>query len=444
MGFENWDTAYTRVEKEPIDKFRNKSRLLKEFGPNAVRIYNAFDSTKSAMQIQSILSIESAEFSKVMDFLLENSMIEPSEFANARGAPESDSESESDSDTNSFSSDESEGEGIVARQSTSAQYSSRSSSRPPSASSEDFGGAQGNLTNMEQMIFDQFGDIGLRVYALIDGEKTAEQILNETGISETMLVQILEFMNQKGIIKLEKPPASRAPPPRQEISSQRKWGANEGRQNFPSEQGAGSSSTSTPASRGYPQVKSRKSEDEDGVGFKPMVESDQSDSHVEISPDLIPVDVPVIPGNLSLIGRAKMSAILSLKFGKAGNELISHIDGVKDFVQISTETGLALSDLDIMLGELGKQSIVQFRPLAREEIAHRYGDDGLSVYKKYGRDGLLIYYLIGKSNSIHDIIAKSKVEVERAIEIIIFVHKMLGLDIPLDRDMLYRYVKKQA
>ena len=39
---------------------------------------------------------------------------------------------------------------------------------------------------------------------------------------------------------------------------------------------------------------------------------------------------------------------------------------------------------------------------------------------------------------LRDIIAKSKVDADRAIDIFVFIHKVLGLDIPLDRDMIYR------
>jgi hypothetical protein len=46
--------------------------------------------------------------------------------------------------------------------------------------------------------------------------------------------------------------------------------------------------------------------------------------------------------------------------------------------------------------------------------------------------------MIGKEASLKDIIAKSKVDADRAIDIFVFIHKVLGLDIPLDRDMIYR------
>ncbi|MCX6769863.1 MAG: hypothetical protein NT051_04260 [Candidatus Micrarchaeota archaeon] len=69
------------------------------------------------------------------------------------------------------------------------------------------------LSPLEKILFDQYGEVGVRVYNLIDGEKTAEEILRETGMSEAKLVEILEFMDERGIIKLEKPAGSPSSPP---------------------------------------------------------------------------------------------------------------------------------------------------------------------------------------------------------------------------------------
>jgi hypothetical protein len=50
------------------------------------------------------------------------------------------------------------------------------------------------LSPLEKIIFNKFGKEGVDVYNLIDGEKTAEQILNETGVSESKLVEILDLV----------------------------------------------------------------------------------------------------------------------------------------------------------------------------------------------------------------------------------------------------------
>ncbi|VVB57313.1 Uncharacterised protein [uncultured archaeon] len=154
------------------------------------------------------------------------------------------------------------------------------------------------------------------------------------------------------------------------------------------------------------------------------------------------MDVPVPPAHLSLIQRAQMMAILSAKHGKVGHDLMGHVDGNKDFVQLSVETGLSLRDLDLILGDLGKSGLLSFKPLTRTEVRHRYGDDGLAIYKRFGRDGLIIYQMIGKVESLRDIVKNSQIEPQRAVDILIFVHRVLGLELPVDRDMIFRYLTK--
>ncbi len=293
-----------------------------------------------------------------------------------------------------------------------------------SSAQADASSAQPNLSPLEKLIFDKYGTLGLKVYELIDGERTAEDILNETGLSESKLVEILEFMNEQGIIKLDRPlrgpPSAGAPGPAP---------------------GGGYGGAPGGAARGPMGARGQPASDE-GVGFKPMVESSGESDEAPLSPDALPVDVPVPPPRLSILQKAQMTAILSAKHGKIGHDLLSHIDGNKDFVQLSMETGLSLHDLDIILAELGKAGLLSFKPLTRTEVRHRYGDDGLAIYKRYGRDGLLIYQMIGKVESLREIVRRSQIAPDRAVDILIFVHRVLGLELPVDRDMIFRYLTK--
>jgi hypothetical protein len=61
------------------------------------------------------------------------------------------------------------------------------------------------LSRVENLIKSKYGDIGLKVYELIDGQKTAEQIMNNTGLTEPRLIEILDYMDEQGIIKLDYP-----------------------------------------------------------------------------------------------------------------------------------------------------------------------------------------------------------------------------------------------
>ena len=61
------------------------------------------------------------------------------------------------------------------------------------------------LTPVKKIIHHKYGEIGLRVYLLIDGQRTAEEIMHETGLTEAQLVEMLDFMDEQGIIKLDYP-----------------------------------------------------------------------------------------------------------------------------------------------------------------------------------------------------------------------------------------------
>ena len=58
---------------------------------------------------------------------------------------------------------------------------------------------------IEDTIRDRYGENGVRVYNLIDGQKNTEQIMNEAGVSESFLMDILQFMQDRGVIKMKYP-----------------------------------------------------------------------------------------------------------------------------------------------------------------------------------------------------------------------------------------------
>lgn len=488
MTWGNWDRAYSKIERSSLDRFKNRNRLLKSFGQDAIAVYAQLDGTLSSKEIQDAVGLSADSFAAIMEFMVQNGMVsEAGESSESKPEPAVQNPDSSSPYSRAPASrppsaripPPSENIEPAYRSVSSASSSAprqpaytppasslRSSSRtttiqpppdPPPDSPDDDSDSSGpshgsdaipsaeeSLSPLERIIFEKYGQVGVKVYNLIDGERTAEDILHETGLSETKLVEILEFMNEQGIIKLERParpppstaggapayplpggftpPGTRAPP-------------------YPPPPGT------SPYSPPNPNSPRQSRASDDGVGFKPMVEAGgenppASDSQVElISPDAVPVDVPVLPPRVSILQRAQMAGTLSMKFGKVGHDLLAHVDGVKDFVDIAVETGLAFEDLDIILGELGKSGLLSFKPLNRIEIRHRYGDDGLAVYKRYGRDGLLVYQMIGKATSLREIAQKSKMDPDRLVDVLIFVHRVLGLDLPLDRDTIFRYIQ---
>lgn len=428
MAWSSWKTIYKKEERSPLDRFKNRNRLLKNFGESGPRVYDALSGSKTSEEIQQFSGMERGEFALIMDFIASNGMASVSAQSSEDdfsppampGGPEDAPLENDDSGSSDVPSAPRRPAGGI-----------RPRARAADDEEDDF---SSSLSPLEKIIWDKYGESGVKVYNLIDGEKTAEEILHETGISESKLVEILEFMNDEGIIKLEKPPDSKragrrppmVPPPEEDAV----------------------------------QSRSRKQPDSPDVGFKPMVEAmpspdipsvaitqpslaaltEKQQDGVPLSPDAIPVDVPIMP-KMSILSKLKLNFFL-MKYGKAGSQIIKKVDGSKDFVDISIETGQTFSNIDIILGDLGKKGLMTFKQLTRNEIAHRYGDDGYAVFKRFGRDGLLIYQLIGKVSSLRDLVAISHIQPDRAAEIILFVHKVLGLDMPLERDMVYRYLER--
>ncbi|MEM4554555.1 MAG: hypothetical protein QXT25_01765 [Candidatus Anstonellaceae archaeon] len=380
----DFDIRLVREARTPLQAFKDQSLLRRRFGEQAVKLYNMIGSEKTAAEIMDELKIPEETFAQILEFMNNNGMIRVAQEGEAlpddQLPPEKDAEQESQPEPQ----------------------------LPPSS-----------LSPLEKIIYDKYGSIGVKVYHLIDGEKTAEEIIKQTGISEAKLVEILEFLDEKGIIKLESP------------------------------------TTSATATLGSESEEEQQPAYE--PRFKPMIEETPEEKPVEApkpqpkppqlpkkeekkeepAEDIVMIDVPQMT-NLSFVQKAVMLAELSLKFPKEARKLVSLVDGKKDFVELAIATGLSFFEIDSIFAYFGKKGFFTFRVLSREEVKNRYGEDGFAIYKKYGRDGVLIYEMIGKESSLKEIITKSKLDVDRAIDIFLFIHQVLGLDIPLDRDLLYK------
>ena len=172
----------------------------------------------------------------------------------------------------------------------------------------------------------------------------------------------------------------------------------------------------------------------------PKKDSDiKKEEEKEAEQEVTLVDVPNI-GALSLSQRAVLFTELRVKFGKAARDLMDLVDGKRDFVELALITGLSFFEVDGVMAYFGKKGFVSFRQLSRDDIKKKYGEDGFSIYKRYGREGLLLYEMIGKEATLKDIISKSRLEPDKAVEIFLFIHKVLGLDLPLDRNEIYRQI----
>jgi len=432
-------------ESRPIDRFRNQGKVLERFGEVGISVYEAVVEGLNAGAIAQRLGVPVEKVLEILSFMESSGMLEASggieppmrqsgtgsegtlgfgkgerkrwdgtgrAKADAGGFGADEGGEETVPDSGAMRADEEEGQRgrILPRQEFGKD-----------AKEEEISVIPAGLSSLEKLIYEKYGPVGIKVYSLIDGEKTAEEILNETHISEVKLVEILEFMDEHGIIKLEKP-------------EEKKTGKEE--------------TPSAPVEKFKPileeetdpaaaAVRAQKELLKPPAPIAKKAKTEHPPSDMEEMIDIIPIDVPAV-APLSIAQKAELGATLPLKFGRLGMDMFKLIDGKTDFVEIALQMHCSLFEIDDVLGYFGKKSFVSFAQLPREEIRKKYGDDGFSIYKKYGREGVYLYELIGKEKSLRDIILLSKIEPKRAVEIFVFIHQVLGLDVPFDKDMIYR------
>ncbi len=453
-----------KKEEHYIDKFKNQNALMKKFGEDGIKVYVVLDENKTVGQMLHESGVGEDKFIEIIDFMdregmikLEHSMpetpllrpqvqgkkeepqpaqaqayvpparkppvspissklqitqqAEPDEFAQQGAEPEPKEEPRAqrphvpgilrDEHTSTPLPPEQErGKLLQPKEEQFVRPRSQIEIRQAGQETERQVEPEGPrpedlLSPLEKIIFDKFGREGVEVYNLIDGEKTAEQILQETKISESKLVEILEFMDDEGIIKLEKPGKKPPEPP--------------------------------------PAVKEAQFEpildDRGQLGAEPVPLEERTLN--------VPVSRPV-PQKAGVFTRMETNLKLTLKYRGKGQRLLSAMDGKKDTVELSKELGLSFEDIDRILNTLSKRKVVSVGPLLDSDLKDKYGSDGLKIFKRYGRDGVLVYELIGKEKTIKDVILRSRVEPKRAVDIVMFIHKVLGLGVSLDRRILYR------
>jgi len=424
MAHPDFDVRLKREAKTSLSAYRDSSLLRKKFGESAVKLYNMVDSKLTVAELLEKLGMDEEKFAEILEFMNNNAMVSvvsaPSSFPSGggeggegeKGGPENGDDAPLGEPQGGEAPD---GESEPEAEPSEEQGEGEAQAEPEAPVKKS------SLSPLEKVIYDKYGSSGVSIYNMIDGEKTAEEILRQTGVSEAKLVEILEFMDEKGIIKLEKPPQASE--------------AEESEQEGKGEKGG------EPAQE--PRFKPMIEEEPEEKPFFPEKptekpkEEPKKKEEPEFAEDIVMVDVPQME-RLSLMQRASVFAELATKFDKRGRDLVNLIDGQRDFVDLSLATGLSFFDIDNIAAHFGKKGILSFRQLGRDDIKKKYGDDGFAIYKRYGRDGLLLYEMIGKEPSLKDIIVKSKIEVDRAIDILVFIHKVMGLDVPIDRDLLYR------
>ncbi|VVC03602.1 Uncharacterised protein [Candidatus Burarchaeum australiense] len=401
---EDLEAVLKKNEAGPLDKFRNESMIYKQFGNEGVRVYSSISSGSKARDLLSELSMNENRLIELLEFMDSRGLITIEHAGSAAQSAglqrEAEAEREIAREMETRERELQRGQPYPSPRAPPQPPGQMPSARPgmPSATAAIQPPSAlppepmpASLSPLERTIYKKFGKIGLTVYNLIDGEKTAEEILSETGIGEVKLVEILEFMDKEGIIRLEKP------------------GEEE-----------------------------RVREREKKPKFEPLHE-EKKEFEERLSPDAVPIDLPVAQ-KLTFISSLTLKAELALRFPSYGAKIYAMILGGHDVVEIARDTGNSFSKIDDVLAFLGKRSAALMKPLKPKDVKAKYGEDGLAIYVKYGRDGMLIYELIGKEDSIRDIITKSKIDKGLAVDIFIYIHKILGMDLPIDRASLLRQV----
>lgn len=258
------------------------------------------------------------------------------------------------------------------------------------------------LTPVEKIIKDKYGEVGIKVYNLIDGQKTAEEIMNETGLSESKLVEILDFMDDEGIIKLEYPGEKRKKQEKIEVNSEIKKDSND---------------------------------------FTPIIDEETTPDKILERGSDFPVETPIkTPGDI--VQSLYLRTGILMKFGDRGGKILELVDGKNDIIEIAMKLNISFYEvLEVLTFMLDKRGIL-LTPLNRSDLRRKYGDEGYSVYKRYGREGLMLYELVGHDMRIGEMAKRiykdPKSNVDKIVEMFLFIHQILKIDLPVDRDLLYR------
>ncbi|MFH1285752.1 MAG: hypothetical protein ABIH99_04180, partial [Candidatus Micrarchaeota archaeon] len=226
------DVRVEKQEKGVLDRFKKQNLLLKEFGEDGIKLYATVSPEKSIPTLESETGLEEEKIIKILEFMEQNGIIlvvkgslrevdqpfvlpkqkpreqaaneeEKDEFAST-SAPSDEFELKPMGYSTSSRTKEKEEENEAEEEPLKPSFEFSSTRKEAKPEPSPFSGPS-NLSPLEKKIYSKFGKVGLTVYSLIDGQRTAEEILNETGISEVKLVEILEYMDKEGIIRLEKP-----------------------------------------------------------------------------------------------------------------------------------------------------------------------------------------------------------------------------------------------
>jgi DNA-binding Lrp family transcriptional regulator len=331
-------------------------------------------------------------------------------------------------------------EGIVeAEEKSSALKALVESEKPPEVPAQPqpkYASQRIPKTPLEKKLYNKFGDDGLHAYSLIDEFKTPREIMKQTGMSEERLRGIIEFMKEEGIIKFERPlvatpqmiadekikPAKTPAPPPRPITPLHAPPVTVPLQPKPSPPPAQPPPQPKPVAAPPPPKPVEKP--------APKVMKPVPFTKTEVC---VPTALP-----LKLVNKLKIEGELLRRYRNEGSRVLSLMNGKKVNVKIMKELRMSPAKFDEITSFLLDNNAIKLQCLSPENVRELYGDEGFSIYNRYGRDGILLYEFIDKKSSLKDIVKMSGIEPRLAVEIFSYIHKVLGLDIPIDTELLYK------
>ena len=424
-----------KIEKGPLQRFKNSNLLMKKFGEMGLQIYRVITGKRTSEDLRKDLDIEPEAFAAIVNYMEDAGMIEltpvgaekieevekkeeiieqveekkeeviepekeepkilepekeefkiepPEEEEIKIEAPEEEEKKEEIIEA------EEKEETLEPEKEETIDLASMTEEGLGDVGSEEAGEEEG-LNTVEKMIKDKFGDVGVKVYTLIDGSRTTDEIMKETGVTETRLVEILNFLEDRGIIKMEGKEKEKGEPTEKPVSD------------------TGIADVMGP--------------DTDVTGQDPK--------------GFPTIDVPVRLG-LDILKTLKLKADILFKHGDKGSRTLDSVDGKIDTLDISLKTNLPLfTTLDILNFLLQSGALIM-KPLTRLDVKRKYGDPGFSVYKKYGREGVMLYELIDKNLTIKQMAEKITKDKDKFLDMFLFIRKVLNIEIPIDKEVLMR------
>jgi len=237
---------------------------------------------------------------------------------------------------------------------------------------------------VERKIYEKYSKKGVQVYRTIDGEKTMGEIMAEIDVSEKLLMEILEFLNKEGIIQLET------------------------------------------------------------EGETPKEKAGAADEEIRGPAQIHPLR-KIIKKHWGIIEENSLRMQVMGKYGTKGNAVFSQVSKLReaDEVDVAKRSGIPIDMVGKVFDLLIDKVAVINEQEKEEEIKKKYGFEGYLIHRKFGRESVLLYELIDKNKKMKDIFDLVALPPEETIDIFLYIHKLLNIDIPISREILIKQLKEE-